>query len=144
MTPNGLKSRPGGPNKIDENLCCGLGMLRGCLGVPPGSENRSKCTVTHLRRTSEKILRCCRSVGTRTKKIAMVTSLRRVFTATADDFVLSARLSKSWPCSRTSSWRFCTSSIPCESETCALSQMHTLLSTKRSIAATHEVSQCML
>ena len=55
------------------------GRSRGVSGYPPGSKNASKYCFPYACRTSERTLRSRRSAGTRTKKIAMVSSPRNMF-----------------------------------------------------------------
>jgi hypothetical protein len=80
VTPNGLKKRPGDPQKSMKSTCCGLrGALdapKGVSGYPPGCKNDSKSCFTYPSRTSQSTLRSCRSAGTRTRKVAMVSSPR--------------------------------------------------------------------
>ena len=82
VTPNGLKKRPGDPQKSMKSTCCGLrgalDALKGVSGYPPGSKNGSKYCFTYACRTSERTLRSCRSAGARTRKVAMVSSPRRL------------------------------------------------------------------
>ena len=83
VTPNGLKKRPGDLQKAMKNPCCGRRGALGALGVSPGtphgSKKFSKYRFPYACRTSERTLRSRRSAGTRTNKIAMVSSPRNMF-----------------------------------------------------------------
>ena len=82
VTPNGLKKRPGDPQKSMRNPCCGLRGALGALGVSRGTPLAPKMLqnpvspplAEHLK---EPCALC--SAGTRTKKIAMVLSPKNMF-----------------------------------------------------------------
>ena len=82
VTPHALKKRLGGPSKIDEKSMLWPqgcpGRSQGVLGYPPGSKNCPKYCFTDSCRTSERTLRSRRSAGARRKKVAMVSSPRRL------------------------------------------------------------------
>ena len=54
------------------------GRSQAVSGYPPGSKNWSKCCFTGACRTSERSLRSCRSAGAPAKKVAMLSSTRRL------------------------------------------------------------------
>ena len=106
VTPNGLKKRPGDPQKSMKSTCCGLrgalDALKGVSGYPPGSKNGSKYCFTYACRTSERTLRSCRSAGARTRKVAMVSSPRRLISKDWRWFCPPRASAKNWRWSRPS------------------------------------------
>ena len=82
VTPNGLKKRPGDLQKSMKNPCCGLRGALGALGVSRGTPLAPKMLQNTVFPTlAEHLKEPCAlcSIGTRTKKIAMVLSPTNMF-----------------------------------------------------------------